>query len=252
MQASTDNTTANRAMAIERDPRWASVRDRKAEADGRFWYGVGSTGVYCRPSCPSRRPRPENVAFFATCADAGRAGYRPCLRCQPDAADRILYGFGDSSLGRILVAHSGEGICAILIGDEDDALASDLARRFPRAYRQRDDDAMRIGVEAVAGLIEAPTRDPELTLDIRGSAFQRKVWSALRAIPSGATVSYADIASRIGAAAAVRAVASACAANPLAVVVPCHRVVRHDGSLSGYRWGIERKRALLQREAATA
>ncbi len=109
---------------------------------------------------------------------------------------------------------------------------------------------MHANVEVVAGLIEAPARDPQLPLDIRGTAFQRRVWSALRAIPRGATASYADIAARIGAPASVRAVAGACAANPLAVVVPCHRVVRRDGGLSGYRWGIARKRALLQREAA--
>ena len=252
MQASSNNTAANRAAAIARDPRWASVRDRDAGADGRFWYAVESTRVYCRPSCPSRRPRPENVAFFSSCADAARAGYRPCLRCRPDATERIRYGVVDSSLGRVLVARSGKGVCAILLGDEAEALASDLARRFPRAHLQRDDASLRDIVAAVARLIEAPAQDPGLPLDIRGSAFQRKVWSALSAIPGGATASYADVAARIGAPASVRAVAGACAANPLAVVVPCHRVVRRDGGLSGYRWGIERKRVLLQREATAA
>jgi AraC family transcriptional regulator, regulatory protein of adaptative response / methylated-DNA-[protein]-cysteine methyltransferase len=166
------------------------------------------------------------------------------------ATERIRYGFGDSALGGVLVARSSEGVCAILFGDDADALATDLATRFPHAHLQRDDDSMHADVKAITGLIEAPMRDPQLPLDIRGTAFQRQVWSALRAIPRGATASYADIAARIGAPASVRAVAGACAANPLAVVVPCHRVVRRDGGLSGYRWGIERKRALLQREAA--
>jgi len=252
MPASPGTTTANHAAAIERDSRWVSLRDCDAGADGRFWYAVASTGVYCRPSCPSRRPRPENVAFFASCADAACAGYRPCLRCRPEATDRLRYGFGGSALGGVLVARSDAGVCAILLGDEADALTTDLARRFPRAQLQRDDASMRDIADAVAGLIEAPTRDPGLPLDIRGSAFQRRVWSALRAIPSGATASYADIAARIGAPTAVRAVAGACAANPLAVVVPCHRAVKSDGSLSGYRWGVERKRALLRREATAA
>jgi AraC family transcriptional regulator of adaptative response/methylated-DNA-[protein]-cysteine methyltransferase len=166
------------------------------------------------------------------------------------ATEHIRYGFGDSALGGVLVARSSEGVCAILFGDDADALATDLATRFPHAHLQRDDDSMHADVKAITGLIEAPMRDPQLPLDIRGTAFQRQVWSALRAIPRGATASYADIAARIGVPASVRAVAGACAANPLAVVVPCHRVVRRDGSLSGYRWGIERKRALLQREAA--
>lgn len=250
MQVSSVHAAADRAAAIERDPRWACVLARDADADGRFWYAVQSTGVYCRPTCPSRRPRAQNVAFFGSCADAERAGYRPCRRCVPDATDRIRYGFGDSALGGVLVARSGEGVCAILFGDDVDALATDLAARFPRAHLQRDDASMRATVAAVADLIDAPTRDPQLPLDVRGTAFQRRVWSALRAIPRGATASYADIAARIGAPASVRAVAGACAANPLAVVVPCHRVVKRDGGLSGYRWGIERKRALLQREAA--
>lgn len=250
MQTSSVHAAADRTAAIERDPRWTSVLARDADADGRFWYAVMSTGVYCRPSCPSRRPLPQSVAFFTSPPGAERAGYRPCRRCRPDATDRIRYGFGDSVLGGVLVARSGEGVCAILLGDDEDALAADLATRFPHAHLQRDDTSMRATADAVARLLEAPTRDPQLPLDIRGTAFQRRVWSALRAIPRGATASYADIAARIGAPAAVRAVAGACAANPLAVVVPCHRVVRRDGGLSGYRWGIERKRALLQREAA--
>jgi len=167
-----------------------------------------------------------------------------------DVAERIRYGFGDSALGGVLVARSGEGVCAILFGDDADALATDLAARFPHAHLQRDDSSMRADIKAVAGVIEAPTRDPQLPLDIRGTTFQRKVWSALRAIPRGTIASYADIAARIGTPASVRAVAGACAANPLAVVVPCHRVIKRDGGLSGYRWGIERKRALLQREAS--
>ena len=149
----------------------------------------------------------------------------------------------------MLVAQSDRGICAILLGDEAQALENDLRQRFPNARLQRGDAAFATQVAQVVALVEAPGRGLALPLDVRGTAFQQRVWQALQAIPPGQTASYAEIAQRIGAPAAVRAVAQACAANALAVAVPCHRVVKSDGGLSGYRWGVERKRALLRREA---
>jgi AraC family transcriptional regulator, regulatory protein of adaptative response / methylated-DNA-[protein]-cysteine methyltransferase len=347
------------AAATESDPRWASVRARSAEADGTFFYSCRTTGVYCRPSCPARLARPENVRFHATRQDAERAGFRPCKRCKPDqpslaeqhaakvteacrlietspaapsleelaahagmstfhfhrvfkaitgvtprayaAAHRgervrkelgrtrtvtaaiyqsgynsngrfygeseqvlgmtptdyragganaeIRFAVGESSLGSILVARSERGVCAILLGDDPDALARELQDRFPRATLIGGDAGFEDLVARVVGFVEAPGLGLDLPLDVRGTAFQQRVWQALREIPAGSTVSYTEIAGRIGSPKAVRAVASACAANPLAVAIPCHRVVRTDGGLSGYRWGVERKRALLQREA---
>jgi AraC family transcriptional regulator of adaptative response/methylated-DNA-[protein]-cysteine methyltransferase len=347
-----------RAAATERDSRWAAVLARSAEADGRFFYSVGTTGVYCRPSCPSRRPRPENVRFHGSRQEAERAGFRPCRRCKPDqpsladqyaahvtracrliensegapledlareagmspfhfhrvfksvtgltpkayatahrgrrvraelgrsgsvtaaiyqsgyasnarfydesrrllgmtpsdyraggANAEIRFAIGECSLGSILVARSERGVCAILLGDDPEALARDLQDRFPRATLIGGDPEFERLVAQVVGLVESPGLGLDLPLDVRGTAFQQRVWQALREIPAGATVTYGDIAARIGAPRSVRAVAGACAANSLAVAIPCHRVVRTDGTLSGYRWGVERKRALLQREA---
>ena len=336
--------------------RRAALSARDAAFDGRFVYSVRSTGVYCRPSCPSRAARPENVAFHATCADAEAAGFRPCRRCRPDAAsldarraeavaracrlmdaaetapaldalagaagmspfhfhrvfkaatgvtpraygaarraERVaktlpaassvteaLYeaGYGAASrfyagarlgmtpatyrkggagetirfavaacsLGTVLVAATDRGVCAILLGDDPDALLRDLEDRFPNAALAGGDAGFEALVAEVVGLVEAPSRPIALPLDIGGTAFQQRVWEALRAIPAGTTASYAEVATRIGTPAAVRAVARACGANALAVAIPCHRVVRADGALSGYRWGIARKRALLARE----
>lgn len=339
--------------------RLAAVARRDKAADGVFYYGVLTTGVYCRPSCAARRARPENLRFHATPAEAERAGFRPCRRCRPDApppaerraatiaeacrrideaeetptldaladaagmspfhfhrvfkaatgltprayaaarrAERVraalpgsttvtgaLYdaGYGSSgrfyaaapevlgmtptafraggagttirfaigtcTLGAILVAASDRGVCAILLGDDPDALARDLQDRFPRARLIGGDAGFERLVAAAVGLVEAPGRGHELPLDIRGTAFQQRVWQALRAIPAGTTASYAEVAATIGAPGAGRAVARACAANMLAVAVPCHRVVRKDGAPSGYRWGVERRRTLLAREA---
>jgi AraC family transcriptional regulator of adaptative response/methylated-DNA-[protein]-cysteine methyltransferase len=347
-----------RAAATRRDPRWAAVVRREAVADGAFFYAVSTTGVYCRPSCGSRRAKPENVQFFATGAAAERAGFRPCKRCRPDqpspgrqqaakiaaicrwiataepvpslaelaaragmspyhfhrvfkavtgvtprayaaahrarrvrnelgragtvtdaiygagygsngrfyeTADAMLgmtpsayragganteirFAVGECSLGSILVAQSGRGICAILLGDDAEVLTRDLQDRFPRAHLIGGDKAYEKLVARVVGFVETPAIGLNLPLDVRGTAFQQRVWQALRKIPAGKTASYADIAKRIGSPKSVRAVASACAANALAVAIPCHRVVRSDGGLSGYRWGIERKRALLKRE----
>jgi AraC family transcriptional regulator, regulatory protein of adaptative response / methylated-DNA-[protein]-cysteine methyltransferase len=346
------------AAATVADPRWAAVLARDMTADGDFVYSVGTTGVYCRPSCASRRARPEHVAFHQTTADAERAGFRPCLRCRPDqpplveqhaatvarlcrfiesadqapslealaqeaglsvyhlhrlfkaatgltpkayaAAHRarrvraelgrsdtvteaiygagynsngrfyaqsndvlgmtpsryraggadtdIRFAIGECSLGSILVAASEIGVCAILIGDDPDALARDLQDRFPRAELIGGDAGFEQLVAKVVGLVEAPAVGLDLPLDVRGTAFQQRVWQALRDIPAGRTLSYADLARRIGAPKSVRAVAHACGANPLAVAIPCHRVVRNDGALAGYRWGVERKRTLLERE----
>jgi AraC family transcriptional regulator of adaptative response/methylated-DNA-[protein]-cysteine methyltransferase len=349
------------AAAAERDPRWQALRARDAAFDDRFVYAVSTTGVYCRPSCPARRARPEHVTFHASGVEARRAGFRPCKRCRPDevgalalqaamvaaacraieaaetmpsldelaqqaglsryhfhrvfkavtgvtprayasalraerlraelaqpettvtaalygagfnassrfyaaapdllgmtpsayraggAAAEIRFAIGQCSLGAILVAQSERGVCAILLGDDPEALAQDLQDRFPRARLLGGDAGFEAVVAQVVGLIEAPSAGLELPLDIRGTAFQQRVWQALRAIPPGATASYAEIAERIGTPRAVRAVAQACAANALAVAIPCHRIVRRDGALSGYRWGVERKRALLAREGA--
>lgn len=338
---------------------WTAVRARDRSCDGTFYYSVATTGVYCRPSCPARLPKRENVAFHATCKDAERAGFRPCKRCKPDEAslhDRhaakvaeacrlieaaetplrleelaratglspyhfhrvfkaitgvtpkayavagrqrrvreqlasgksvteaihdagfnssgrfyanatevlgmtptafrkggsnadLRFAVGECSLGAILVAASGKGIAAILLGNDPEALVRDLEDRFPNANLIGGDRAFEKVMAKVVGLVEAPETGIELPLDVRGTAFQHRVWQALRKIPAGKTATYAEIAKRIGMPKAVRAVAAACAANRIAVAIPCHRVVRSDGSISGYRWGVARKRKLLQREA---
>ena len=341
------------------DARWARVMARDKGADGLFWYSVATTGVYCRPSCPSRPANPKNVGFFETAAAAEAAGFRPCRRCNPngpsveaqnaaivakacrsiDTADQApalaelaraadlspsyfhrlfkavtgvtpkayadarraarvrdelgrthtvteaIYGagfnsngrfyaasadmlgmtpsryrsggaqeelrfaVGQCSLGAILVASSAKGVAAILLGDDPDALARDLQDRFPRAQLIGGDAEFERLVAQVVGFVEAPQLGWALPLDVRGTAFQQRVWQALREIPAGATATFTDVAGRIGAPKSVRAVAGACAANALAVAIPCHRVIRNDGALSGYRWGVERKRDLLAREA---
>lgn len=164
------------------------------------------------------------------------------------AAAAIRFAIGACSLGSILVARSPRGICAILLGDDPDALLRELQDRFPKAELIGGDGAFEELVARVVGFVEAPRIGLDLPLDVRGTAFQQRVWQALRAVPPGSTASYTEIAGKIGAPQAVRAVAAACAANPLAVAIPCHRVVRNDGALAGYRWGVERKRALLERE----
>ncbi|MDB4877046.1 MAG: O-6-methylguanine methyltransferase [Gemmatimonadetes bacterium] len=170
----------------------------------------------------------------------------------PPKSDEIEVAIGESSLGLVLVARSPTGLAAILLGDDRDALRRDVEERFPLATLIDGDATMAKLVTKVAAFIESPARGLEEPLDLRGTAFQRSVWRALREIPAGSTASYTEIANRIGLPKSVRAVAQACAANALAVVVPCHRVVRSDGALSGYRWGVERKRTLLAREAGAA
>jgi AraC family transcriptional regulator of adaptative response/methylated-DNA-[protein]-cysteine methyltransferase len=167
------------------------------------------------------------------------------------AGDSIAVTVRPSSLGTVLVARSAQGVCAILLGDDPDLLRRDLQRRFPDAALRAADQELDGTASAVVALIEAPAaRRLDVELDLRGTTFQRRVWHALREIPAGSTATYSEIAERIGAPGSARAVAVACAANPLAVAVPCHRVIRNDGGLSGYRWGVERKKALLEREVA--
>jgi AraC family transcriptional regulator of adaptative response/methylated-DNA-[protein]-cysteine methyltransferase len=338
--------------------RWDAVQRRDGAYDGVFYYAVRTTGVFCQPSCAARTALRKNVAFYASCADAESAGFRPCRRCRPDlpplaerqaaavakacalidasddtldldtlagavgiskfhfhrlfkaqtgitpkayaaarraarvtahlngggsvtdaiyaagfnssgrfyadtrlgmtptryrqggTGETIRFAIGECSLGAILVAATEKGICAILIGDDPDLLARDLQDRFPHAQLEGADPAFDKTVATVVGFVEAPNIGMALPLDVRGTAFQQRVWEALRAIPAGVTVSYAELAARIGVPTGARAVAGACAANPVAVAIPCHRVVRNDGNLSGYRWGVERKRILLDREAA--
>ncbi|WP_334146701.1 bifunctional DNA-binding transcriptional regulator/O6-methylguanine-DNA methyltransferase Ada [Hyphomicrobium sp.] len=340
---------------------WNAVRTRDRDYDGKFYYSVATTGVYCRPSCAARLANRENVAFHASCADAEKAGFRPCKRCKPTEpslhdryaekvaeacrlieeaeeppkldelaramglstfhfhrifkaiagvtpkaytvahrqkrvretlersrsvteaiheagfnssgrfyanSDDVLgmtprdfrsggthadlrFAVGECSLGSILVAASDKGIAAILFGDDPETLVHDLEDRFPNANLIGGDRAFEDVMAKVVGLVEAPEVGLDLPLDVRGTAFQHRVWRALREIPVGTTATYSEIAEKIGMPKAVRAVAAACAANKIAVAIPCHRVVRNDGSLSGYRWGVERKRKLLDREAGT-
>jgi AraC family transcriptional regulator of adaptative response/methylated-DNA-[protein]-cysteine methyltransferase len=346
------------STAIAEDVMLAAVRGRDASFDGRFVYGVRTTGVFCRPSCASRPARRENLSFHAGPAAAREAGFRACKRCRPEveadarseavtracrqieaaeavpslealartagfsafhfhrlfkaatgvtpaayaashrarrvaeglrssasvteaiydagfnsagrfyetstarlgmtptalrkggAGAEIRFAVGQCSLGAVLAAATDKGVCAILLGDDPDQLVRDLQDRFPRATLTGADASFEQTVAQVIGLIEAPGRRCALPLDIQGTAFQQQVWEALRAIPAGATASYATIAAAIGRPRSARAVAQACAGNRLAVAIPCHRVVRTDGDLSGYRWGVARKRELLQREAS--
>ena len=338
--------------------RWQAVRERIPGADGRFVYAVRTTRIYCRPTCPSRRPKRENVLFFGSPALAEAAGYRACKRCTPDApstsdkqiqmvrkvcelvetspeppqlteladavgvsrfhlhrvfkdivgvtpkqfaaearkrrlqadleagapvADAIYAaGYGSSSrvyenanntlgmtpavyrdgakdvtirytvtespLGLVLVAATDKGICSIALGDSKPALDAVLRKRFPKATLVEAGEALSAWVKALVGFIRSPARGLDLPLDIQGTAFQQRVWQALQAIPVGHTASYQDIARAIGEPRAARAVAQACASNNIALAIPCHRVIRQDGSVSGYRWGVERKRRLLDEE----
>lgn len=338
--------------------RWAAIAGRDQKADGVFLVAVRTTGIYCRPDCPSRMPKRRNVEFFDTRAAAEAAGYRPCKRCRPDAEsprrararliagacrsieeaeqppplkelaaaaglspwyfqrqfkeivgvspkryaaaqrdrrfrDRLgaagsvteaIYdaGFGSASraydgarerlgmtpsayrdgasgediryvvascsLGWIAVAATARGICAIEFAEAPEELRQRLAERFPKAELNPGDRRFADWVATVTAFVESPRRGLDLPLDIRGTAFQRRVWEALRKVPPGSTVSYGDLAQRIGQPTAARAVAGACAANPIALAIPCHRAVCADGAPGGYRWGTARKRTLLERE----
>lgn len=184
--------------------------------------------------------------FYAE--SAGMLGMKPKRFRAGGAGETIRFAIGESALGAILVASSQQGVCAILMGDDPEVLVRDLQDRFPKALLVGGDRDYERVVAQVAGFVQAPRLGLDLPLDIRGTAFQQRVWRELEKIPPGQTLTYTEVARRIDAPAAVRAVAGACAANALAVAIPCHRVVRQDGSLSGYRWGVERKRELLERE----
>ncbi|CAM3717198.1 Bifunctional transcriptional activator/DNA repair enzyme Ada [compost metagenome] len=189
----------------------------------------------------------SNSRFYES--SNARLGMTPGAYRDGGANTDIRFAIGQCTLGAILVAQSERGICAILLGDDPQALLNDLQDKFPKANLIGGDEGFESLIARVVGFIEVPGIGLDLPLDLRGTAFQERVWQALRAIPAGSTASYAEIAQRIGSPRAVRAVAQACAANALAVAIPCHRVVRSDGNLSGYRWGVERKRELLARES---
>ncbi|MFL6672786.1 MAG: bifunctional DNA-binding transcriptional regulator/O6-methylguanine-DNA methyltransferase Ada [Massilia sp.] len=188
----------------------------------------------------------SSARFYA--AAGGVLGMTPTRFRAGGSGESIRFAVGACSLGAILVAATGRGVCAILMGDDAGQLVRDLQDRFPNAELRGAEPDFERTVAQVVGLVEAPRIGLDLPLDVRGTAFQQRVWQALRAIPPGQTVSYAELARRVGLPAGARAVAGACAANPVAVAIPCHRVVRNDGSISGYRWGVERKHALLERE----
>lgn len=345
---------------------WEMVERRSIEADALFVYAVKTTGIFCRPSCPSRRPLRDSVEFFATGELARAAGYRACKRCQPgeehpqqklvslacehidrnpettitlealgklmglspfhaqrlfrrtlgvtpkqyqqarrmdrfrselgknstgDSSSRsrvtdaiyesgfssgsrvyensaaeigmtptefrknavglkITYGIAESPLGKMLVATTGAGVCAVAFGGLESELEDDLETRFARAEITRDDGGLGETLRRVLARMSEHPLAADLPLDVRATAFQRRVWTALQAIPRGETRSYAQVATAIGQPSAVRAVAHACASNPVAMVIPCHRVIGSDGKLTGYRWGVERKRKLLEAEGA--
>lgn len=351
--------------SFEREDRWKAIRTRDHLYDGAFVFAVRSTGIYCRPSCPSRRPRPEQVVFFAAPDAAEREGFRPCRRCKPrtgarhaqaELAQRLcrlietrvaadpdepltlaslgaeigmnphhlervfkramgitprqyadahrllrlktqlkkgdnvttaLYeaGYGSSSrlyerapvhlgmtpatyrrggrgmricytivpcpLGRLLVAATEKGVSAVYLGDHDRSLEAALAKEYPAAQIFRDRNGLQEWVSALLRHLRGQEPHLQLPLDVQATAFQRRVWEELKRIPYGSTRSYSEIAHAIGRPSATRAVARACATNPVSIVVPCHRVVRGDGNLAGYRWGLERKRALLEHESAS-
>ena len=340
---------------------WQAVMAKDARFDGQFVFAVSSTGVYCRPSCPSRRAHRDRVKFFDLPEAAEQAGFRACLRCQPQrarvldpqmemvqrvcrvlnsnesetvklaelathagvsafhlqrtfkrvmgisprqyvAARRIdnfktlvrkgdsvttaLYDSGfnsssrlyehaaeelgmtpatysrggrgvninytivSSSMGRLLVAMTDRGVCAVRMGDNDSDLETDLREEFPQAQIKRADSALRDPVQKILNHLDNNEPHLDLPIDVRSTAFQRQVWEKLRAIPYGQTVSYGDVAKALGKPGAVRAIGRACATNPVALVIPCHRVVREDKSLGGYRWGLDRKKKLLEHESA--
>jgi AraC family transcriptional regulator, regulatory protein of adaptative response / methylated-DNA-[protein]-cysteine methyltransferase len=353
----------DQTVAIVDENRWRAVLARDARQDGMFVFAVRSTGIYCRPSCPARRPGRHQVEFFPIPKAAERAGFRACRRCRPQEARTIdaearlvqsacryieehldapltlamvgrqtgrsahrlhrafrrvlgltpreyvdaarlaqvkaalrarqpitdaLYGagYGSSSrlyeraparlgmtpatyrrgglgvrlaytiaaspLGRLLIAATAQGICGVRLGDEADQLEAGLRAEYPAAVITRDDIGLRPWAQAIEMYFHGERLRPDLPLDIQATAFQRRVWDALRAIPCGTTRSYKEIAGAIGQPSAVRAVAQACAKNPVALVIPCHRVINANGNLGGYRWGVARKRALLDLERAAA
>jgi AraC family transcriptional regulator of adaptative response/methylated-DNA-[protein]-cysteine methyltransferase len=351
--------TPGTGAASALDPRWKTLAERDSRADGTFVYGVTSTGVYCRPSCPSRRPRADRVRFFDTTSEAKQAGFRACKRCRPDtvglaqpgidavrrvsaylavhadqtvtldhlariasmsphhlqrrfkaivglsprefqsavragklrtslrdgrdvttaiyeagygspsrvyeaaptgkgmslsnyrrggAGMQIKYSTLTSGAGVVLVAATENGVCAVKIGSSEAALAGDLRREYPAAEIEADRKPRSEWVKAIAQHLRGDTPSLDLPIDVRATAFQWKVWRALQQIPYGETRAYAEVAKSIGRPKAARAVARACAANPVALVVPCHRVIPSAGGVGGYRWGAARKARLLENE----
>jgi AraC family transcriptional regulator of adaptative response/methylated-DNA-[protein]-cysteine methyltransferase len=355
-------STATRTKTEAINPQWQAVLTRDAASDGKFVFAVSSTGIYCRPSCPAKRPRRENVTFFRRPQEAESAGYRECLRCRPKSvsgnprqeliksvcryieqhldepvtlaqigaefrlspfhlqrtfkavlgltpkeyanscrmrgfrqnlkaghsvtramhdagynstsrlysrtaaelgmepakyrrgaiATPIRYTCADSPFGRLLIAATDKGICSITFADSDEELEQGLKQEFPFAVRRRDDRDLADLAKKVVQRIRGQELASELPLDIRATAFQRRVWMYLQSIAFGETRSYSQVAKAIRRPSAVRAVARACATNPVAIAIPCHRVLRSDGDLAGYRWGIARKKALLEMEAREA
>ena len=236
------------AQHLTDDARWEALRRRDRDAEGRFFIAVRTTGVYCLASCGGR-PLRKNVEFHDTRESARAAGFRPCLRCKPDVPREALrWASVVTDLGLALVARSDAGLRLVTLGDDEDALVRDLERRFRSARLTHDPEGLAADLVTVARHVDHPDTALDLPLDAQGTALQQTVWAALRAIPAGTTASYVEVAKVIGRPTAARAVAQACGANPLAVITPCHRVVRADGGLSGYRWGVERKAALLARE----
>jgi AraC family transcriptional regulator of adaptative response/methylated-DNA-[protein]-cysteine methyltransferase len=347
-------------LSTDQDDLWRVVLARDRSADGRFVYAVKTTGVYCRPSCPSRRPKRGSVEFFQRPEEAKRAGYRSCLRCLPDQADaqskwiaeccrllerdlersvslaelaahagisafhlqrtfkqrlgvtprqyqdalrmqRVKSGLSNGSsitdaiydagfnsvsrfyekagehfgmspftykrggsgqairftvfpcaLGAAMIATTDQGVCSVAFGDNDDALEQTLRGQFAQALIVRDDAGLQNHAEALNSYLDGHRMSFDLPMNIRATAFQERVWRLLAAIPYGETRTYSQIAEQLGQPTAVRAVATACASNALAVLIPCHRVVGKNGRLSGYRWGIDRKRTLLETEHQAA
>ena len=202
---------------------------------------VKTTKIYCRPSC-SARPKPENVTTYPTREAAEAAGYRACKRCRPDLGEELRFATARTSLGTVLVAAGDDGVRTVLMGASAAEANRELRDLHPGAFIRPDSELRRLA----ARILDSPQAD----LDMRGSAFQLEVWRKLLEIPRGETRTYTQLATEMGRPSSVRAVAHACASNRLGVLVPCHRVVRTDGSLAGYRWGLERKRALLAAEGA--
>ncbi|NLF50524.1 MAG: methylated-DNA--[protein]-cysteine S-methyltransferase [Leptolinea sp.] len=333
---------------------WDIINNRQSEWDGKLFYGVKTTGIYCRPSCPSRRPRKSVIVFFDTCDEASAAGFRPCQRCRPDATKDIselahLFleilekeaistvmewaircqvstsrlrmimnqtlgltpreiiisrkmmnfkehiqqgeeitsaqysaGFGSSSrlyekanrhlgmtpakyrkggigvsiryiidktdIGFVLIAATDRGVCFLQFGESENNLKKDLMDEYPKAELIRQTEELTLYVDQLNKYLAGDVKELMIPLCIQATVFRMKVWEALRRIPYGQTRSYSEVATAIGQPKAVRAVASACAANPVAIATPCHRVVHADGSISGYRWGIKRKEILLELE----
>jgi AraC family transcriptional regulator of adaptative response/methylated-DNA-[protein]-cysteine methyltransferase len=239
----------NQTQFASSEARWSALAERDKTAMDAFIYAVKSTGVYCRPLCGSRLPRRDNVTFFNSPSEAEKNGYRACKQCKPDQ-DLIRYTIVHSSLGLVLIAENKTGVCDIAFGTSRKNLTDQLKHTYPKAKLVEAEELMKKTAASVMAFIDGK-RGTAIAIDRSGTAFQEQVWDALARVPRGETRTYSEIATAIGKPEATRAVALACAANRLAVVIPCHRVIRQDGSLSGYRWGAERKRTLLDREGVS-